>query len=463
MSIFVKDRNFYKTFFKLTLIIALQNVIVFGVNLADNIMLGRYGETSMSGVLLVNQIQFLLQMIVMGIGEGMIVLSSRAWGRKDIAAIKKVTSIGMRIGVISGLVIFGVAFAFPKECLSLLSDKKEIISEGVKYLKIICFSYVFFAVTNILLASLRSVETTIIGFFVSFSTLIINVCLNYILIFGNFGAPRLGVQGAAIATLTARIIEFVIILLYVGLVDKKIHLRFKDFVKIDFELLKEYVRTGLPVILSNLMWGLAMSIQTAILGHMTGEEIIGANSIATTVFQIVTVISYGAASASAVVVGKMIGEGMADKMKSYARTLQVIYLCIGVVTGITLFLFKNVIIDFYNISEVTKALALKFMNVLSVTVMGTSYQVAVLTGIVRGGGDTRFVLYNDMIFMWGIVLPVSAIAAFALNLSPVIVFICLKSDQILKCFVAVVKVNRGRWIKKIDIKDTNMSVETAAL
>lgn len=449
MKLFTKDRDFYQRFFSLTLTIALQNIIVFAVNLADNMMLGAYSESSLSGVALVNQIQFFLQMVVMGVGEGLVVLCSRCWGKKDMESIRRVTNIGLWFGVGFALLLWAIVFFLPSQTLGLLTNEGEIISEGVKYLKIICFSYLFFAVTNILLAALRSVETVKIGFAVSLSTLLINCCLNYCLIYGNFGAPRLGVRGAAIATLISRVMECVIVVCYLGFGDKKIKLRFGDFGRMDKTLLSQYIRVGFPVIASNGMWGIAQAIQTGILGHLGGAAI-AANSIATTVFQILSVVSYGASSASAVLMGKTIGEGRIHKVKEYAKTMQILYLGIGLLTGLLLFALKGFILGFYQITEESKALAVQFMNVLSVTVVGTSYQVAVLTGIVRGGGDTRFVLYNDAIFIWLLVIPLSAIAAFWLKLPPVVVFCCLKCDQILKCFVAVVKVNFCKWLKPVE-------------
>ena len=448
MSVLVRERRFYRSFFSLTGMIAVQNLLTFSVNLADNLMLGAYSETALAGSALVNQIQFLLQMVVMGVGEGIVVLASQYWGKRDVSSIRRVQNIGMRIAVGAALVLWALVFFFPRGCLGLLTNEQPVIEEAAKYLQIICFSYVFFAMTNILLATLRSVETVKISFAVSGSTLLINCCLNTLLIFGTFGAPRLGIRGAAIATLVSRIVEFLIMVLYTAFSDKKLHARLKDFGRMDGLLFRDYLRVGLPVILSNTMWGLAQAIQTSILGHM-GQATIAANSIATTIFQIISVVTYGAASASSVIVGKTIGENRLDDVKAYAKTLQVLYLGIGVGTGLLLFLAKDFILGFYSIAADTRALASLFITVLSVTVVGTSYQVAVLTGIVRGAGDTSFVLVNDFIFMWLIVLPSAALAAFVFHLPPPVVFICLKSDQILKCFVAVVQVNFFPWIRRL--------------
>ena len=448
MSFFTKDKAFYRSFFGMTAMMALQNVIVCSVNLADNIMLGGYSEAALSGAALANQIQFILQMLTMGIGDGIMVLSSQYWGKREVTPIKRLMTIGLSLGIVFSLFLWAAMFFFPEACLGLFTNDSAVIAEGVKYLRIICFSYVFFTMTNILLCSLRSVETVRIGFIISLSTLCINVCLNYILIYGNFGAPEMGSAGAATATLISRTVEFIIMASYLKWIDKKVSFTLKDVFILDKILFWDYIKVGIPVFLSNTIWGVAMAIQTSILGHLGGQSI-AANSVATTVFQILSVVAYGSAGAASVLTGKTVGEGRQDKIKEYTKTFQVLFLCIGICSGLGLFLIKDVIITFYAISGETKELALQFITVLAVTIVGTSYQVPCLTGVVRGGGDTRFVLYNDLIFMWLIVLPLSAITAFWLKWPPVAVFAVLKCDQVLKPFVALVKVNRYSWIKTL--------------
>ena len=446
MKLFVKDKAFYRAYWSMTAVIALQNLITFAVNLADNIMIGGYSQSALSGVALVNQIQFLLQMFSLGVGNGIVVLGAQYWGKKQVEPIRRVTTIGLLLAAAFGLLMAATVYLFPHQVLSLLTNEAAVIAEGAKYLVIISFSYGLFAVTTTLLSALRSVETVRIGFVVTLTALVFNIVLNYGLIYGRLGMPELGVEGAAIATLISRIVEFVIVVGYVLFVDKKLRWRLKDLFCVDRSLLRDYLRVGLPLIASNSIWGIAMSAQTAILGRL-GEETIAANSIATTIFQVVTVVLYASANASGVVIGKTVGEGDIPRVKAYTRTLQIIYLIIGVATGALLWLCKDAIISLYSITPLTRELTLQFVGVLSVTVIGTSYQVACLVGIVTGGGDTRFVLINDLIHQWLIVLPVSFLSAFVFEAPLVVTFICLKSDQILKCFVAVVKVNRFKWIR----------------
>ena len=446
MSLFVKDKPFYKAFFSMTAIIALQNLITFAVNLADNVMIGGYSQDALSGVAMVNQIQFLLQMVVGGIGNGITVLGAQYWGKKQIEPIRRVTSIGMVLAIGASALMMLAVYFFPSQVLSLLTNEQAVIAEGKKYLVIICYSYILFAITNVLLASLRSVETVRIGFVVTLTALVVNVILNYGLIYGRLGMPEMGVEGAAIATLISRIVEFLIVVIYALLFDKKIGWKPKDLLHLDGSLFRDYIRVGMPLILSSSIWGLAMSAQTAILGRMGGETI-AANSIATTIFQVITVVTYGSASASSVVIGKAVGEGDIPRVKAYSKTLQIIYIFIGILTGLVLWLCKDFIISLYSITEETRALTVEFIAVLSVTVIGTSYQCACLTGIVTGGGDTKFVLINDLIHQWLIVIPSAFLSALVFHAPLWVTFACLKSDQVLKCFVAIVKVNRYKWIR----------------
>ena len=441
MKYFVKDRYFYRTFFALLVTLALQNLITFGVNLADNLMIGAYSEAALSGVALVNQVQFFVQMVVMGLGEGFIILASRHWGEKAPEAIARlVPSLLLPAGVF-GLVMWGVAFFAPAQLLSLFTDDGAVLAEGVSYFKIVCFTYLLFSLTSVLLAVLRSMETVRIAFLVSCSTLVLNVCFNSLLIYGRLGFPEMGVRGAAVATLISRTVELVIVCCYLFFKDRKICLRLRDCFHFDPTLFRRYAKVSLPVVAGNAMWGLAMGIQTAILGHL-GPEAIAANSIAVTLFQVVSVAAYASAASAGVLIGKTIGEGRNEAVVQYTATLQILFLIIGLCTGGLMFALRDVMLEFYTVSPQSRYLARQFITVLSVTVIGTSYQVPCLTGIVRACGDTSFVFRNDLIFMWGIVLPSSALGAFWLNASPLIVFCCLKADQILKCFVAMVKVRR---------------------
>ncbi|MDR3085824.1 MAG: polysaccharide biosynthesis C-terminal domain-containing protein, partial [Christensenellaceae bacterium] len=219
MALMTKDREFYKSFFTMVFFIALQNLIVQSVNLADNVMIGAYSEPALSGVAIVNQIQFLLTMLINGAGEGVVVLSAQYWGQKNTLSIKKIIGSGVYLALGLGLLFTLATSLFPRPILLLLTADEAVIAEGLQYLAVMRFSYVLSCLSIIFLSSMRSIENVRIGTVVSFSTLLVNVCLNYVLIFGKVGAPRLGAAGAALATLAARVLEFLILLSYMLFVE----------------------------------------------------------------------------------------------------------------------------------------------------------------------------------------------------------------------------------------------------
>jgi len=443
-----RDRSFYREFFSLLVFIALQNLIVYCVNLADNIMLGRWSEEALSGVALANQVQFLLQMIVSGVGEGVVVLASQYWGRRTLQPIPFINGIGLNVALMVGLMFMLAGLIVPEPILRLLSQDQLILDEGVKYMRIVCFSYLFYAASSVLLATMRSVENVHIGMEVSVMALVVNIVLNYCLIFGRLGMPSLGVEGAALATLIARACELIVAAVYVLAVDKKLRLKPGQLFRTEKPLARDYVRVATPVILSGLSWGVAQFIQTSILGHL-GSASVAANSIAMSLFSVIMVVSYGSGSASAVFIGKVVGSGDHSRIREYVVTLQCLFLCFGLITGGLIFALKEPIIRFYNVTEGTRALARQFLTVLSITSVGSTYQAPCLTGIVRGGGNTKFVFYNDLVFQWGMVITFSLLAAYVWRLAPVWVFLFLKSDQLVKCIVAVFEVNSYRWIRKL--------------
>ena len=448
MSHITKDKSFYRQFFSLLVFIALQNLIVYSVNLADNIMLGRWSEEALSGVALANQVQFLLQMIVSAVGEGVVVLSSQYWGKRDRAPIPRINGIGLRVALAVGALFMLAGLILPGPILRLLSREEPIVAEGVRYMRIVCVSYLFYSATTVLLATMRSVENVHIGMAVSVMALVVNIALNYALIFGRLGLPCLGVRGAAIATLIARACELIATLAYVLRVDRKLRMKPGELLRGDRLLTRDYVRVATPVILSGLSWGIAQFIQTSILGHLGGAAV-AANSIAVSLFSVIMVVSYGSGSASSVFIGKVVGSGDHSRLREYVVTLQCLFLGFGLITGGLIFLLKEPIISFYNVAPETRELARQFMIVLSITSIGSCYQAPCLTGIVRGGGNTNFVFYNDLIFQWGMVITFSLLAAYVWRLAPVWVFLFLKSDQVVKCVVAVFEVNSYRWIRKL--------------
>lgn len=451
MSRMLHDKTFYRTFAILTLSLALQNLLTYSVNLADNIMLGRFSQDALSGASLCNQLQFFLQMLVQGVGEGVVVLGARYWGKKDLKPIPDIIGAGLRFGVSIAAVLFVLALLFPTQIIRLMTNDPVIMEQAVQYLQIICFTYVIFALTNMLTASLRSIGIVKIGYIISASTLCINICLNYVLIYGHFGAPALGVRGAAIATLVSRTVELLIVIWFLKFREHTLCLNWRKLLFIDTSYIKDYIHVSLPMLVTQTMWGASSIIQTAILGNMENAAmVVPANSISVLVFQILSVVGYGAASAAAIMTGRTLGEGHKERIDQTAFTFQIMFCIIGVFTGLIILLSRGLVLQIYNtLSPEAAELTRQFITVLAITSVGTCYQMAADCGILRAGGDTRFAMWNNLVFVWLICLPCAALSAFVFHFSPVVVFFCLKMEQLGKCPVIFLRVRSKKWIKQI--------------
>lgn len=449
-TLFSRDKRLYRTFFPLLVIISLQHLATLAVNLVDNMMLGRYTELALSGATLVNQYQFILQNLAAGVGMGIEVLAGQYWGKKQLEPIRRIIGIGIKLSLLVGLIFFAVSLAAPADMLALLTNDEAIIAEGVRYLDIMRITYPVYALSAALMFSLQSVETVMIGTVMSLSTVCINICLNYCLIYGNFGFPELGIRGAAIATVISRVVELIIILVYVLKLDKKLHMKVRDLIRLDTTYLRDFFRVATPLIISGFFWGINQSVQTAILGHLTAPAI-AANSICTTTLNITSVVGMACANAASITMAKSIGERGTGHVREYAVTLQLIFLGIGVLTGLVTFLSRDLIAGFYaaGLSPEAYTLTRQFLTITSVTVICSCYQYPTASGIVAGGGDTKYPPIMENLFAWLWVIPISALCAFVFDLPPVVVFMVLKSDQVLKCIPNAIKCNRFRWAREL--------------
>jgi putative MATE family efflux protein len=432
----------------LSIPIVMQNLITFGIGFADNLMVGTLREYAISGVYMGNQIQTILQMFIMGITGAMQVLSVQYWGKRKTNSIKIITAIAFRFTLIVTVFLWLAVMLFPAKVLSLFTTDNLVIVEGMKFLKYVCFSYVFFGISQLLVAAMRSVLTVRVGLYVSILTLVTDVFLNWILIFGHFGMPALGVEGTGIATLISRIIECGVMVIYVVAVDKKLHLRFKDMLLRDSVLLRDYVKYGFPVIAGQIVWAINNIVRSAIIGRLSAETI-AAMSITGTLNNFVSIFAFGLSSAVGIITGKTVGAGEFEKMKLYAKTIQIIFLVIGLLSGLFIYFLRDPFLMLYNINDETLAVGRKFMIVLAITMIGTCYQGTCLGGLVKSGGDTSFVFINDTIFVFLTVIPSGLIAMYFFHASAWVIFACLKSDEITKCFVAVIKINRFYWMKNL--------------
>ncbi|MGI6173325.1 MAG: MATE family efflux transporter [Christensenellales bacterium] len=445
---FTKDRAYYRDLFFLAVPVALQNLISFLVTFADNLMVGSLGNEAVSGVYMGSQLQTLLGMLSFGVSGTIAIIGAQYWGKRDTLSMRKLVAIGMRLSVAVGAVFTLAGFLFPEPIVRIFTQEEGVVREGAIYLKYVSFSFFFFCATQPLIAAMRSVERTNTGMIVSLTSLIVNVGLNYVLIYGKLGFPAMGVKGAAIATVYSRVAETICILCIALKMDKRLCLTPSDFLLRDTALLRDFVRYGAPLVAGEIVWSVNMMANSAIIGQYDAA-VITAVSVANTMNTLAYVTIGGMATAVGIITGKTIGAGKTGLMKEYAYTTQAIFLILGAVMGTFVALMNAPFVSLYeNITPAAAEQARQFIRVLSVTIIGTCYQMPCLFGLVKSGGDISFVFKNDSIFVFLVVLP-SAFIASRLGAAPWVVFFCLKCDQILKCFVAVVKVNRFDWMKNL--------------
>nr|WP_296093982.1 MATE family efflux transporter [uncultured Dorea sp.] len=452
-TFFTRDKNFYKTFFRLMIVVALQNLVAYSVNMLDNIMLGSYSQSALSGAATVNQIFFIVNQLALSIGNALVAMSSQYWGKKETGQIRNLTGVALTISMMFAVVIVVLCSVIPEQLLRIFTTSPEIIAEGKVYLGLLKWTFILFMISNLLIAMLRSVETVKISFIISVISLITNGCINYTLIFGKFGFPEMGIRGAAIGTLTARTLELLIVACYIWKIDKKVRLFGGKLLHITFapenkKMWGAYLKVALPIMCSGMIWAISVPMQTAILGHLSSDAI-AANSVSSTFFQYLKVIVIAISSASAVVVGKDIGAGDIERVKSDARTLSVIDVCIGIVLALLLFVLRKPLLSMYKLNDTAAVLADHFIMVMSGVMIGMSYQMPVSVGIIQGAGDTKFSMCMNLISTWGIVMPLSLLSAFVWKLPVELVVVAVQSDQLFKGIPVFLRFRSYKWIHKL--------------
>ncbi len=448
MAVWVRDRSFYKTLLLLSLPVVAQNVVTFGTGFIGNVMVGSLGKYAIAGVFQANQIQSLLQMILLGTSGALQVLSTQYWGRRDVDHVKSIVAIAFRLTFVLTTALWLATVLWPTQIVSLFTNDAPTIAEGVRFLRYAGLSYVFFGISQLLIQAMRSVEDVKVGFLVSILTFCSSLLLNGILVKGWFGIASRGVEGAGIAIVVARALEAGAMVLYLAFGDRRLRMEFRDLFRFDPLLRRDYYKYGLPVIAGQLVWATNQLAGNAIVGRL-GPEAMSAASIAGMMYMLVSIVSLGVAQGVGIITGKTVGAGEYEKMKLYARTIQLIFVGIGFLATFVVLLGARPLLSLYDVDEATRTVALQFMTVLVFTAIGTNYQGMCLGGLVRAGGDTSFVFLNDTIFVFLTVLPSAFLAAFVFHAPAWVVFACLKSDQLTKVPVAIVKINRFRWMKNL--------------
>ena len=440
--------QFYKNVFALVLPMALQNLINVGVTSADVIMLGKVGEIALSSSSLAGQIYFILSLILFGLTSGAAVITSQYWGKKDIDTIEKVLGISLQFGVFLGLLFCTVSQIMPETLMRIFSSEAAVIAEGAKYLKIVSWSFPIAAATLVVLNIFRSVEKVVISTVVYLVSLIFNVVFNAIFIFGLGPAPKMGVAGAALATFLARVVEMIIVIIYCKFWKQTIHVRLKYLIRRDKALMGDFKVYALPVILNELAWGVGMSAVAAVIGHM-GSAAVAANSVTQVIRQLSQVVIFGIANATAIVLGRTIGENKEELARVYGDRFMKLSAILGMCSSVIVFCVGPIAKRFLTLSPEAGEYLSQMILIMTFYVVCQAIDVTYIVGVFRAGGDTRVGLILDAVSLWCVCIPLGWFAAFVLKLPVWAVYLCLTCDEMLKLPFSFMRYKSGKWLKNI--------------
>ncbi len=447
-SFLLKDRVFYKTLLSIALPIAMQNLISSALNMVDTLMIGQLGEASIAAVGQANQVFFQFILIMFGINSSCAIFTAQFWGKKDTINIRRVLGLSIIMGIIVSLVFTVVAFFAPRFILSLFIQDPVVIDLGSQYLKIISISYIFTTISFAYSFGCRSIGKAKVPMVISAVALLINTSLNYVLIFGKFGFPEMGVRGAAAATVIARIFEMLLLLYVIYSKDGVLAGRIKELFDLNMSFVKKVFKTGIPVILNEAFWALGMIMYTVAFGRISTEAVASVH-IANTVQNIFMVVAFGMGNACAVMLGHEIGAGDKDKTYKYAINFSVLGTIVGIVLGLGLIVASPLILSFFKISpDVYKASSI--VLIISGLLMPVRiFNTQLIIGILRSGGDTTFSLLLEMGGVWGVGVPLAFLGALVFRLPVYGVYALLALEEITKAVIGLPRVLSKKWIRSV--------------
>ena len=442
------DRKFLRSMLKIALPIMIQNLVTSSLNMADTVMVGKLGEVEIAAVGIANQYFFIFTMILTGLCGGCSVFISQYWGKKDYTNIKRMLGLGLLSALFISIVFMAVGFISPETIISVFNKDAIVIDLGGRYLFIVLFSYVFTAVTFVYGYSLRSIGNTVAPLIVNIVALLSNVFLNYVLIFGKLGAPALGVEGAALATLISRVIEAIVLVILVYLDKGVFAAKASELLDLTMDFFKKSYRIILPVLLNDVLWAMASLIYSVVYGRM-GTGATAAIQICNTVNNMFMVVTFGMASASAIMVGNSIGEGKEDQAIDLAKKFMAVSFLVSIILGLSLALTAPRILDLFNVSNEVRSSTLIMLYIISCIFVVRFLGMVIIVGILRGAGDAKSSLVIEGLTMWFIGVPLTIMGAFLFKLPVHLVYALAILEEVVKFILGLMRLKSGKWINNI--------------
>lgn len=441
------DRKAYAAILRLSLPIMIQNLFSAAISSADVVMLNTVGQSSISAASLAVQYSNILFMIFYGLGTGATMLCAQYWGKGDLRAIRQVEGIALRFALGFSVLFALPAAAVPRLMMTVFTKDQELISLGASYLRIISVSYLCWGISETYLSVLRSVERVKISTALNVSALLLNIILNAVFVFGLFGAPKLGIQGVALATSISRVIQLMACFT-VSALTPDVKLSLGGMFEKSGVLMKDFIRLSLPALGNDIVWSVAFSMYSVVMGHM-GTDVVAANSLVVVVRNFGTVLCYGVASASGIYVGKEIGANQIEEAKQDAsRSLKLTVLG-GLLGGLLVAAATPFVMRYASLSDTAMGYLHTMLLINIYYIMGGAVNTTLIAGIFRAGGDSRFGFICDTIDMWCYGVPLGFLAAFVFHLPPMVVYFLLCTDEFVKWPWVIRHYKSHKWLKNI--------------
>ncbi|MCI9142785.1 MAG: MATE family efflux transporter [Lachnospiraceae bacterium] len=442
-----KNDPFYNRIFKLVLPIVIQNLLSAAVSSADVIMLNYVGQSSISAVSLASQYANVLFMVFYGLGTGATMLCAQYYGKGDMRAIQVIEGIALRFSLSFSLLFAGLALLVPEGMMLIFTNDPELISIGASYLRFMSVSYLCWGITEVYLAVLRSIGKVMISTAMNLLAFSLNILLNAVFIFGLFGAPKLGAQGVAIATSLSRLAELAACFV-VSFFSRDIKLRFRYLFIRNKILFSDFVRLSLPALGNDIIWSVAFSVYSVIIGHL-GTDAVAANSFVVVVRNFGTILCFGMASAGGILLGNVIGENKLEEARTGARKLMKLTVITGAIGGVIILAAMPLVLSYADLTDQAMHY-LKYMLLINTYyVMGAAVNTTLIAGVFRAGGDSRFGFVCDAVDMWLYAVPLGLLAAFVLKLPVMWVYFLLCTDEFAKWPWVIRHYRSGRWLNNI--------------
>lgn len=444
-----KNNSFYKETIAIALPITLQNLIASSVNMLDTLMITSLGQESLAAVGLANQVFFFYSLTIFGISTGSAIFIAQFWGKKDVPNIRRIVGLSLTLGTILGVAFTLAALLVPEQIMRIFSKDAHVIELGIKYLRIVSLSYIITGISFSYAVASRSIGQAKMPMVVSVISFVTNAIFNYLLIFGKFGFPELGIRGAAYGTVIARIVELLFILYSIYSDFGPLAGSIKEMTDWNTSFVKKYFNTAYPVILNEALWSLG-TVMYSIAYAKIGTEAAAAVQILNTVQNIFLVMTRGLANACTVMVGNKIGADEEKIAIEYANKFLILSVVLGVFLGAVLFSASDLILKiFRNLTPGLYSTSKKLLRVVAIFFFVKAFNVTMVVGVLRGGGDTKFSMLLEMGAVWLIGVPLAFLGATVFKLPVYYVLALVYMEEVVKAIIGIPRIVSKKWVKNV--------------